>query len=172
MLQNIKRRTNSDKRGFTIIEVLIVLAIAGLILLIVFLAVPALQRNSRNNARKNDVARVGAAVNDYAANHDGTLPNEAQTLTMVTNLGNFGQFDPALAGPGGVGGGDRLGTVVGAQAVMVVVNARTFFRVVTSSQCNANNDGTAVLASNRQSAIQYQTETGNPNAPNQICLNI
>jgi prepilin-type N-terminal cleavage/methylation domain-containing protein len=36
--------------GFTIIEVLIVLAIAALILLIVFLAVPALQRNARNNS--------------------------------------------------------------------------------------------------------------------------
>ncbi|HPW47952.1 MAG TPA: prepilin-type N-terminal cleavage/methylation domain-containing protein, partial [Candidatus Saccharibacteria bacterium] len=34
-----------DQKGFTIIEVLIVLAIAALILLIVFLAVPALQRN-------------------------------------------------------------------------------------------------------------------------------
>jgi prepilin-type N-terminal cleavage/methylation domain-containing protein len=33
------------QQGFTIIEVLIVLAIAALILLIVFLAVPALQRN-------------------------------------------------------------------------------------------------------------------------------
>ena len=40
MLNKLKK---SDKDGFTIIEVMIVLAIAGLILLIVFLAVPALQ---------------------------------------------------------------------------------------------------------------------------------
>jgi prepilin-type N-terminal cleavage/methylation domain-containing protein len=37
--------------GFTIIEVMIVLAIAGLIMLVVFLAVPSLQRNSRNEPR-------------------------------------------------------------------------------------------------------------------------
>ena len=51
MLQNLKKRN----QGFTIIEVMIVLAIAGLIMLIVFLAVPALQRNQRNTARKQDV---------------------------------------------------------------------------------------------------------------------
>jgi len=52
MYQKIRKRTE----GFTIIEVLIVLAIAGLILLIVFIAVPALQRNARNTQRKNDIA--------------------------------------------------------------------------------------------------------------------
>ena len=34
-----------DKKGFTIVETLIVLAIIGAIMLVVFLAVPALQRN-------------------------------------------------------------------------------------------------------------------------------
>jgi prepilin-type N-terminal cleavage/methylation domain-containing protein len=42
-------------RGFTIIEVMIVLAIAGTILLIVFLAIPALQRSERNHNRKEAV---------------------------------------------------------------------------------------------------------------------
>ena len=51
-------KTKRDE-GFTIIEVLIVLAIAGLIMLIVFLAVPALQRNSRNTQRTNDASLIG-----------------------------------------------------------------------------------------------------------------
>ncbi|HEY5549870.1 MAG TPA: type II secretion system protein [Candidatus Saccharimonadales bacterium] len=69
-------RTYTKKltKGFTIIEVLIVLAIAGLILAIVFLAVPALQRNSRNNSRINDAAHLAGLVNDYLANHGGVLP--------------------------------------------------------------------------------------------------
>ena len=67
MYQNLRKRTE----GFTIIEVLIVLAIAGLIMLIVFLAVPALQRNSRNNGRNNDAARVGSAVTECLANRNG-----------------------------------------------------------------------------------------------------
>ena len=65
------------EQGFTIIEVLIVLAIAALILLIVFLAVPALQRNSRNNAIRNDAARLIAGVNDYIANNNGAFPAAA-----------------------------------------------------------------------------------------------
>lgn len=45
-------------KGFTIVEVLIVLAIAGLIMVVVFLAVPQLQRNNRNNTRKTDARFV------------------------------------------------------------------------------------------------------------------
>lgn len=60
--------------GFTIIEVLIVLAIAGLIMLIVFLAVPALQRNARNTSRKSDAASLGSAIAEYVNNNDGQVP--------------------------------------------------------------------------------------------------
>ena len=67
--KNLKRED-----GFTIIEVLIVLAIAGLIMLIVFLAVPALQRNSRNTSRKSDAASLGSAIAEYVNNNDGQLP--------------------------------------------------------------------------------------------------
>lgn len=68
------RIASKDERGFTIIEVLIVLVIAGLIMLIVFLAVPALQRNSRNTTRKNDAARILSAANEYYANKNRTYP--------------------------------------------------------------------------------------------------
>lgn len=46
------------QRGFTIIEVVLVLAIAGLIFLVVFLAVPALQASQRNQQRTSDLARL------------------------------------------------------------------------------------------------------------------
>lgn len=60
--------------GFTIIEVLIVLAIAGLIMLIVFLAVPALQRNSRNTQRRNDVSSLLSGVSEFVNDNNGQLP--------------------------------------------------------------------------------------------------
>jgi len=60
--------------GFTIIEVLIVLAIAGLILLIVFLAVPALQRNSRNTQRRSEIARMVGALQEGITNNGGQIP--------------------------------------------------------------------------------------------------
>lgn len=74
MLSKIRQ---SKAKGFTIIEVLIVLAIAGLILLVVFLAVPALQRNARNTQRSNDVATTLGAVNEFVNNNNGTLPTAA-----------------------------------------------------------------------------------------------
>jgi prepilin-type N-terminal cleavage/methylation domain-containing protein len=70
----MRTQTKKLTQGFTIIEVMIVLAIAGLILAIIFLAVPALQRNSRNNSRINDAAKLAGLINDYASNHGGQLP--------------------------------------------------------------------------------------------------
>lgn len=55
-------------KGFTIIEVLIVLAIAGLIMLIVFLAIPALMRSNRNSGRSRDALFIAAARMDYNTN--------------------------------------------------------------------------------------------------------
>ena len=67
------QKIRNQSEGFTIIEVLIVLAIAGLIMLIVFLAVPALQRNSRNNGRNSDASRIAAAVNECVSNRNGQI---------------------------------------------------------------------------------------------------
>jgi prepilin-type N-terminal cleavage/methylation domain-containing protein len=63
------------QKGFTIIEVVLVLAIAGLIFLMVFIALPALQRSQRDTQRKNDLARTITAVNNYQSNNRGKLPS-------------------------------------------------------------------------------------------------
>jgi prepilin-type N-terminal cleavage/methylation domain-containing protein len=81
MLNKLKK---PNSKGFTIIEVMIVLAIAGLILLIVFLAVPALQRSSRNTAAKSDAGHISSSINDFLSNNNGTLPGVLPGATMVT----------------------------------------------------------------------------------------
>lgn len=75
---------NKREEGFTIIEVLIVLAIAGLILLVVFLAVPALQRNGRNTAIKNDVQNLLGGVSEFMSNNDGLAPTNIAGTGDVT----------------------------------------------------------------------------------------
>lgn len=90
MLKNLQKR----KEGFTIIEVLIVLAIAGLIMLVVFLAVPALQRNSRNTQRKNDVSATLGAIQEYVSNNGGALPSDQTTMTTAIGNAKLG-FYPA-----------------------------------------------------------------------------
>ena len=72
-------------KGFTIIEVVLVLAIAGLIFLMVFIALPALQRSQRDQARKNDVANVAGAVTSFTSNNRGKFPDGPQLDSYVTN---------------------------------------------------------------------------------------
>ena len=77
-----KSNTNS-KKGFTIIEVVLVLAIAGLIFLMVFVALPALQRSQRDTQRRDDMARLITSIQNYQAGNKNKIP------TKVTGSGNF-----------------------------------------------------------------------------------
>ena len=69
-----------SKQGFTIIEVVLVLAIAGLIFLMVFIALPALQRGQRDTQRRNDLSRVVKSVNDYQSLNKTKIPNFDQAF--------------------------------------------------------------------------------------------
>ena len=69
-------KLKNDKKGFTIIEVVLVLAIAGLIFLMVFIALPALQRSQRDSQRKTDVGRVLSKIQEYQGNNKNRLPGE------------------------------------------------------------------------------------------------
>lgn len=79
------KKNNVQQKGFTIIEVVLVLAIAGLIFLIVFLAVPALQRSQRDTQRRNDVGRFVAQINQYQANNNGNVPTNSTTLSKFVD---------------------------------------------------------------------------------------
>ncbi|HWZ65538.1 MAG TPA: prepilin-type N-terminal cleavage/methylation domain-containing protein [Patescibacteria group bacterium] len=65
----------TNKKGFTIIEVVLVLAIAGLIFLVVFLALPALQKSQRDTQRKADLSRMMSQISSWTSNHQGLLPS-------------------------------------------------------------------------------------------------
>lgn len=81
-------------KGFTIIEVVLVLAIAGLIFLVVFLALPALQRGQRDNQRKQDLSKFMSQVTAYSSNNQGQLPAYNQSgatanTSWATFVGNY-----------------------------------------------------------------------------------
>jgi prepilin-type N-terminal cleavage/methylation domain-containing protein len=67
---------NRRKSGFTIIEVMIVLAIAAFILSVIFLAIPALRRNARNVTRKHAVELTAGAIEQFNALY-GHYPQNA-----------------------------------------------------------------------------------------------
>lgn len=72
--------SKNNKKGFTIIEVVLVLAIAGLIFLMVFIALPALQRSQRDTQRRSDVGRVMSQLNSYQTNNRGNLPADINAM--------------------------------------------------------------------------------------------
>ncbi|MDQ5885874.1 MAG: hypothetical protein QG628_271 [Patescibacteria group bacterium] len=133
MLNKIKNR---KQEGFTIIEVLIVLAIAGLILLIVFLAVPALQRNSRNTQRKNDVAAIGGALSEYANNNNGRLPANATDMATAVDGAKLGFYTAA----------DVTGSTFNTSAQASVTPTDGGVVVNNFSKCPANNPAPAAIA--------------------------
>jgi prepilin-type N-terminal cleavage/methylation domain-containing protein len=96
------------KKGFTIIEIVLALAVAGLIFLMVFLALPALQRAQRDKARRQDVSVVAGAIQQWRANNRGrnlqpetdlyqnTQGNDPNDTTQWQTAGNSKQLGPCL----------------------------------------------------------------------------
>ncbi len=66
-----KNRVGQQKKGFTLIEVILVLAIAGLLIIMVLVALPTLQKGQRNTQRKRDLAMIAALMDKRRATHSG-----------------------------------------------------------------------------------------------------
>jgi prepilin-type N-terminal cleavage/methylation domain-containing protein len=159
-----------DSSGFTIIEVLIVLAIAGLILIFVLLAAPALQRSSRNTQRKHDAASAGSAVAHFISDNGGTVPVSLGKNATITNVDFCGSGGGATGGSTVCSGNlqtAKLGyyqdskvtiQAAGASVVTPAVTISTI-AVVTGEDCNDNNTAGGKLNS-RTAAIFYAVETG------------
>lgn len=136
-------------KGFTIIEVLIVLAIIAVMMLAVFLAVPALNRNSRNNSIESDAQKILGAVGDFRGANNGANPqaiaSNAAGLLTVTGTG-LNTVENRIKGSTTVAAGTgptAPGTIH--YAIGAKCNSATAF-------------GTS--ANTRSVAIMYLTETG------------
>ncbi len=107
---------NFQKRpkGFTIIEVALVLALAGLIFLMVFLALPALQRTQRDAERREELSRITQTVKNYQENNRGALPgagvsNSNSLRQAWTNF--YSDYLGDVEDPDGAGYFDNLSVV-------------------------------------------------------------
>lgn len=90
--------TQTAKKGFTIIEVVLVLAIAALIFLMIFVALPALQKGQRDTARKQDANTVASALGTYRSNHSGKMPTAIDQDFIDKYVKNLAQIDPSTSG--------------------------------------------------------------------------
>ena len=167
----MKKQNINAKQGFTIIEVVLVLAIAGLIFLMVFIAWPALQRSQRDTQRRNDYSMLSTAISNYATNNNGKLNNIVTSnnkLNPATYINERGE-DPdgffynlrvckfnewkSKCGNAPTKGGDSTATVEWAMKdgtkVTNTVGSGVF--VIIGADCSGNEGGKAVPASNPSS---------------------
>lgn len=162
MLNRLKK---IDNKGFTIIEVMIVLAIAGLIILIVLLAVPALQRNGRNTAIKNDASAVVAGVTEFASNNDGKIPTSAGS-TCSTGSVSLKAATGSASVPKVQGGTEVDCSKTGAVTINLVDADRGKLYVVFGAKCPdvpAGASAVTTTASSRSVSVVYVTETNSTN---------
>lgn len=145
-----------NKRGFTIVETLIVLAIVGAIMLVVFLAVPALQRNSRNTSLKNDVSNLISAISEFSTNHNGKLP----TNMDEDGNGNF-TFYTTSADSGSVAqinGGTDVNFFDDGSLNSFPTDFGTI-NIGTGVKCDTTGDDPVLTTSNRSVAAAFLVET-------------
>lgn len=143
-----------QRKGFTIIEVVLVLAIAALIILMVFIAWPALQRTQRDQARKSDVALIGSTISTFKSNNRGQLPNICELNRLVFRQGTSIYQAVDCASGGAVTGSNIItqGTVADGDAAVGIEQVI----VVPGGRCDGNNVRTG--GSPRQAALAFAVE--------------
>ncbi len=141
-MKNLKE----NKKGFTIIEVMIVLVIAAAIILIVLLVVPSVQRNSRNTKRNSDIGRIGAATQEIMASAD-------QDITQVTDTNvRTAVGKPAQYVDTNISVTDGVATPTNATTTETVI-------VYRNAKCTGTN--AELQSGSKKIAITYTLETSN-----------
>lgn len=153
------------QKGFTIIEVVLVLAIAALIFLMVFIALPALQRNQRDQARKEVIGKVSSAITTYQSNKRGNQPTKGSDLSGYVD----GTAADGVKSDNGTVTGSSNDTLVDNNYLVIISNFgasatgaadTNVVQVLTGAKCNDNGDG-AISGSKRNAAIIIKMENGN-----------
>lgn len=155
----MKTGTNNQK-GFTIIEVVLVLAIAALIFLMVFVAYPALSRGQRDSQRKADLGRLTTAVNNYSSNNRGALPSAWNTTFITQYMTTDGDsfIDPS----GGDTGEDYYQLTARGEEVPTgsfQENQNTIYYTV-GYKCDGDDGASVTAAGSRNVAFRMVLEGG------------
>jgi prepilin-type N-terminal cleavage/methylation domain-containing protein len=124
------KKTN---RGFTIVELLIVIVIIGILAALVITTYSGIQKKARDTERKTDVNALHGQVEAYQA-QNGKYPSRAEMNDTTFRSNNLKGLDnAALADP----------TNAASQAVCGAVQAGCYAYVTIPANCdNGDNGGT------------------------------
>lgn len=84
------------EKGFTLIEIVLVLALAALIIAMVFLALSGAQKSRRDTQRKQALSQIVSQLEQYASNNSGIYPASvaAANTAMASYLYGTSFIDP------------------------------------------------------------------------------
>jgi prepilin-type N-terminal cleavage/methylation domain-containing protein len=139
----------SRPHGFTIIEVVLVLAVAALIFVVVFAALPALQRSQRDTQRKQDIGRFMSQLTTYQTNNGSNMPSSyAAGSNFVTNyLTNNQSFkDPST-------GSDYVITTPTPTPTAATPTSGQLFVYISANCVGTNSSGVAALATTNNKVV-------------------
>lgn len=156
-------KLQKNQQGFTIIEVVLVLAIAGLIFLMIFIALPALQRGQRDTARRNDVSTVASAINTYKSNNQNRLTGltGGASGTLAGYVDSLNQYDKANI---------TVQTYAGGTTYTPAMDRTDDIHVFLSAKCDGNTL-TGVGANSRTAAALTSLEN-NGSTPVAYCQDV
>ena len=134
-----KRDSNE---GFTMVEVALVLAIAGLIFLMVFIALPAVQRTQRDAKRRDDVGALLTAIQKYQSNNRGAFP-EKLTASSSSTTGDVAWTNASAAQAGETTWAGLYKSFLGETFADPLAGAENKKYVLTIKDCNVVGVGVA-----------------------------
>lgn len=94
MLSNTKSREGKKVKGFTLLELLVVIGIIGILVSIGSVAFTAAQARSRDTKRRGDLDALSKALEQYNAENNGQYPASASCSGLEDYLAGTVPVDP------------------------------------------------------------------------------
>ncbi len=94
----LKKMKNKVSKGFTLLELLVVIGIIGVIMALATVAYSTTQKSGRNSRRKQDLVAIQSALEQYYSTNSFTYPNTDCTLA-TSNLKSSWPVDPGDSSP-------------------------------------------------------------------------
>ncbi len=150
-------------QGFTIVETLIVLAIAALILIIVLIAVPDLQRSAKNSNIRSDAQNVASAIQTFEGNNQGEIPGLVTAANGVVTVNNKGAS--GVPATGHIQNSTTIYPIITTPTTETYSSSNdTTIYIETNSQCPTSLGGTVTPAGNQRGVvIIYPIDSGGGN---------
>ena len=119
-----------NNRGFTIVELLIVIVVIGILAALVIVTYNGIQQKARDTERKTDINAIASHLEAYNA-QNGRYPTLADVNDATFRAANMKGLDPAaLQDPKG-----------SAQALVATTTANSYVYAVSPSGCDNGSGG-------------------------------